>query len=487
MGDCGESELIVANRGIMRTYSRQGHRVACAVPAATTYFDDEEDLQPRKRVRMDVTGSIIEDEVFVSSKPAKVDNKKISSDEVLVSSKPTRDDNRKIPSDEVLVSSKSTKDDNRKIPSDEVQASSSTVPSSPPRSDRALFSDDTRYDDLGSMSPLSSPPESPPPPPELPSSALLVRKPAFAFVKRKRISGSDVPCGPLCEPLAEVAHNIIKARRGRKKVPLTQMQIDLGGEVRRKCKMCGMEFIPSNKEDAALHEEFCAIGRQGVDIGQALIKDKGITRLQTAEGSRRSKEFVAIVDRRSSGGARKQARRVLEIVNSELSASEIKDEELWGVIHSAPAEPQSRKSTKRGCKTGEPEAPGDRFKIFMYLADAKCAGFCLAEKISTAHRVESGDSREQNSVPLAKSSSISISAEADIALIGISRIWTSRMFRKKGIATMLLDCVRSNFFYGMEVPKDLVAFSQPTESGGRLAVRWFGATDGWHVYTGGEL
>lgn len=465
MGDCGESELIEAIRGIMRTYSRQGHRGAGATTAATTNFDDE-DLQPRKRVRMDVTGTIIEDEVYVSGQSA-------------------RDDNRKIPSDEVYVPGQSARDDNRKIPSDEIHASSSTVPSSPLRSDRALFSDDTRYDDVGSISPLSSPPDSPSPPPELPSSALAKRKPAFAFVKRKRISGSDAPCGPLCEPLAEVAHNIIKARRGRKKAPLKQMQIDLGGEVRRSCKICGMEFIPSNKEDAALHEEFCAIGRQGVDMGQALLKDKGITRLQTAEGSRRSKEFVVIVDRRSSGGARKQARRVLEIVNSELSASEIKDEELWGVIHSAPSEPQSRKSTKRGSRTEEPEAPGDRFKVFMYLADAKCAGFCLAEKINTAHRVESSERGEPNYVPLSKSSSISISAEADIALVGISRIWTSRMFRNKGIATMLLDCVRSNFFYGMEVPKDLVAFSQPTESGGRLAVRWFEAKDGWHVYSGG--
>ena len=453
MAGCGESELIQAIRGIMRTYSRQGHRGASATTAATTNFDDE-DLQPRKRVRMDVTGTIIEDEVYVSGQSAR--------------------------------------DDKRKISSDEVQAPSSTVPSSPLRSDRALFSDDTRYDDVGSISPLSSPPDSSQPPQqpaELPSSAPAIRKPAFAFVKRKRISDSDAPCGPLSEPLAEVAHNIIKARRGRKKAPLRQMQIDLGGEVRRSCKICGMEFIPSNKEDAALHEEFCAIGRQGVDIGQALLKDKGITRLQTAEGSRKSKEFVVIVDRRSSGGARKQARRVLEIVNGELSASEIKDEELWGVIHSAPAEPQSRRSTKRASKTEEPEVPGDRFKVFMYLVDAKCAGFCLAEKINTAHRVESsesGESREPNYVPLSKSSSISISAEADIALIGISRIWTSRMFRNKGIATMLLDCVRSNFFYGMEVPKDLVAFSQPTESGGRLAVRWFEAKDGWHVYKGGE-
>lgn len=435
----------------MRTYSRQGHRGAAAT-AATKNFADE-DLQPRKRVRMDVTGTIVEDEVFVPSKSTR----------------------------ESVV-----------VPSDEVQASSSTVPSSPPRSERALFSDDTPFD-ARSESPLSSLPESPPPPPppppELPSPPPAMRKPAFAFVKRKRVSGSDAPCGPQCEPLTEVAHNIIKTRRGRRKSKLTQMQIDLGGEIRRSCKVCGMEFIPSNKEDAALHEDFCAIGNQGVDIGQALLKDRGITRLQTTEGSRRSKEFVVIVDRRSSGGARKQVRRVLEIVNAELSASDIKDDELWGFVQSAPPESKCQGSMKGGSKAEEPEVSRDRFKVFMYLVDAKCAGFCLAEKISYAHPVaasETGESQEQKSSLLSKSSSISIAAETDIALIGISRIWTSRKFRSKGIATMLLDCVRGNFFYGMEVPKDLVAFSQPTESGGRLAMRWFEAKTGWHVYTGGQ-
>ena len=250
-----------------------------------------------------------------------------------------------------------------------------------------------------------------------------------------------------------------------------------------------MEFIPSNLEDNALHEEFCAIGRQGVDVGLALFKDKAVTRLQTTKGSRKWKEIVAIVDRRSSKGARKQARRVLEFVNTELSALEIPDEELWGPIRSASASSKGRKQKAREAELEEADAQGDRFKVFMYLVDAKCAGLCLAEKISSAYRtVASEPKQDQQSpvIPLSKGSSTSISAEADVALVGISRIWTSRMFRSKGIASMLLDCVRSNFFYGMEVPKDLVAFSQPTESGGRLAMHWFEATTGWHVYTNGQ-
>jgi hypothetical protein len=34
----------------------------------------------------------------------------------------------------------------------------------------------------------------------------------------------------------------------------------------------------------------------------------------------------------------------------------------------------------------------------------------------------------------------------------------------------------------MIVDKERVAFSQPTESGGNLARKWFGRQSGWHVY-----
>ncbi len=432
------------SRGTLRTYSRQTHRVvvAASTSASLADFGDDESLQRRKRVRMDERGQVVEEEVLVPGCASSGRGMGTSSGEMIL-------------------------------------PSSSTVPSSPLRSEHALFSDNTPYD-AGSMSPLSSPPPafSPSPPPP-------TRKPAFSFLKRKRLSYGN-PSGPPSEPLAEVAHNVVKTRRQGAKRSLTQMQIDLGGELRRSCKTCGMEFIPSNKEDTALHDEFCAIGLQGVDVGHALFKDKTIRRLRTTQESRSMKEFVVIVDHRSSAGARKQARKVLEIVNIELSASEIRDEELWGVPRSAPAHSKRHKMQKRKANVEEPEMHEERFKIFMYLIDAKCAGFCLAEKISAAHRVvasEGQEGQQQHLTLPSKSSSISISAEADVALVGISRIWTSRTYRNQGIASMLLDCVRGNFFYGMEVPKDLVAFSQPTESGGQLAEHWFEAKTGWHVYT----
>lgn len=361
-------------------------------------------------------------------------------------------------------------------------ASSSTVPSTPPRSDPALFSDDATHEpDV--ESPLSSPPplwSSPPPP---------VRKPAFSFLKRKRSARDDAHLDSSSEPLSHTTPNVVRLPRPAKKLRLTQMQIDLGGEVRRTCQTCGMEYIPSNKEDATLHKEFHDMNVRGVDLGKGFLKDACLSRLPLSRASLREGEKIVAVDRRSSGSAKNKARKVLEVVNTELSAAAVDDEQLWGGIQSSAPAPKPRISKKRKASNGGPDKRGDRFKVFLYLDGDHCVGFCLAEKISAACRVvdsEAGQKSSERVISNPKSSSISCSSTADVALLGISRIWTSKSYRGRGIAFDLLDCARGNFFYGMEVPKDLVAFSQPTESGGRLAKRWYQAETGWLVYTEGQ-
>ena len=265
---------------------------------------------------------------------------------------------------------------------------------------------------------------------------------------------------------------------------MTQMRIDLGGETRKACRVCGMEYIPSNAEDAGLHKEFHAMSVGGVSLGRAFLKEEGLRKeavVHDVEGGRRlgDGEAVVIVDRKSSVGARNKARKVLEVVNAELSAADIEDEWLWGVRGPSSLKSDGRSKKRRKAGDTAPEQNVDRFKAFLYVDGEKCVGMCLAESISSARCVVvSGNSNTS----VARSSCISTSTTLDAASLGISRIWTSKSRRRQGVATALLDCVRRYFFFGMEVPKLLVAFSQPTESGGQLAERWFDAQIGWHVY-----
>ena len=370
--------------------------------------------------------------------------------------------------------------DEKASPGGEQQASSSvTAPSSPVREERMLFSSDVLDDE---ESELSSPPSSVPS--RMPSPIAPARKTTFSFLKRKRSTFDD---GSEPTPLTDIEPNARRGPRPRAiKKPMTQMQIDLGGDVRKTCRTCGMEYIPSVREDATLHKEFCGINIGGIEMSKAFLQDESLRRVNSERANRREKEEVVMVDRRSSQAVRNKVQRVLEAVNIELSAAEIGDDALWQPLK---AETTEKQPTSKRKGAHQDPGTGDRFKAFLYMVGDRCIGFCLVEKIGIAFPVVNPkpELRDDGEVMAAsKSSSISVSTAAHVALLGISRIWTSKSFRNRGLAIDLLECARRNFFYGVEIPKNLAAFSQPSESGGRLAERWFGAQTGWHVYRGDQ-
>lgn len=241
--------------------------------------------------------------------------------------------------------------------------------------------------------------------------------------------------------------------------------------------MCRMEYVPSNVEDAALHKKFHAKSVGGIDITKTLIAKMKENQIWTgADGS-----FITVIGRKDSPAFRNKAVEVLNVVKTELAAVSIPEETLWSQI-SVPDKPGPRPLEKSG-KRSSPTS--DRFKIYLYIRGTKCIGACLAERITEAFIVLGGDdASDQTDGPRTdlQGSSISVSNAPEAAVLGISRIWTSNLHRKSGVATTLLESARSDFLYGITVPKEQVAFSQPTESGGRLARKWFGRRSGWHVY-----
>lgn len=242
-----------------------------------------------------------------------------------------------------------------------------------------------------------------------------------------------------------------------------------------------MDYIPSNTEDAALHKEFHSMNIGGVDMGRGFSKDPAATAVSRfGEG-----EQVVVVEAKSALGIRNKVKKALEVVNRELGAVDIADADLWGKMPPIESDDKKKGERKRALRMGQPEEQEGRFKVFLYLSGDKCIGLCLAERIRSASKVldSAGGTRPvPGNVAVARSSSILMETSQNLALLGISRIWTSKSHRRKGIASALLECASNHFFYGIEVPKELVAFSQPTESGGQLAEGWFGERTGWHVY-----
>ncbi|KAF9731233.1 hypothetical protein PMIN06_012085 [Paraphaeosphaeria minitans] len=346
------------------------------------------------------------------------------------------------------------------IPRDSSSARDSSALPSSPKEAAAVFSDDA---------PRSSPPSSPTRPSSTPP--MRKRRPMFSFVKRQ-----TKPPALGEEPLSEKSHNVANPPRpaAKKQKKLVQMQLDLVAEPNKTCKLCGMEYVPSLAEDAALHRKFHAMNIGGVDISKAM--SERLRQNQVWSGEERS--FVAVVSRRDALALRNKAREVLKIVNTELGAVPIPDEALWSQTRKSIL---STKLAAQGAQQAKQEhsdhSTSDRYKVYLYVQGSKCVGACLAERIQEAFPVE-GDQLPAD----INSSSICVSEARKPAILGISRIWTSTSHRKHGVATTLLDSARSTLLYGMTIGKELVAFSQPTESGGKLARKWHGREAGWLVY-----
>ncbi|KAH1464322.1 hypothetical protein LV164_002531 [Aspergillus fumigatus] len=349
-----------------------------------------------------------------------------------------------------------------------IRESSAAILSSPSRRNSVVLSEGTHDDDL------STPPSSPPP--RLTPPPANTRKPTFSFLKRKQSSTKDASNGT---PLTEVNSNSVrssvdppkkKAAAAAQSQPpvLKQMQIDLGHGVRKTCATCGMEYVPSNAEDAALHKKFHDMNSTGVDLGKAFMRANACRWVY--EATRFDEGYVVIVDRKASPTVKNQAKKVLEVISKELSAPEISDDVLW-----SQTEPPER-LRKNGA-----EEKVDRYKVFLHMKDSRCVGACLTERIWESRPVECS-TPTQNGADQPTDSAITVRDEVHPAIVGISRIWTSGSSRRRGIAMDLLDCVVTNFIYGMEIPKEQVAFSQPTESGKRLAQAFFGPGVQWHVY-----
>ncbi|KAF2870944.1 ESCO1/2 acetyl-transferase-domain-containing protein [Massariosphaeria phaeospora] len=335
---------------------------------------------------------------------------------------------------------------------------------SSPKEEPAVFSDEP---------PRSTPPSSPPR--RQPSPLPQTRRPVFSLFKRI----------PKPEPLptnalSERSHNVQSPPKPPpKRKRLVQMQLDLVGELRKACKVCGMEYIPSNAEDAALHRKFHAMNVGGVDLTKAFVERLRRNQVWAGGGG----TFIAAIGKRDTLALRNKASEVLKVVNTELGAVTIPDGELWSQTRGPTPEAQGDKA-QAGKHTG---STSDRFKAYLYVQGQKCVGACLAERIRVACPVLDQDDASDGVARVppaddAQSSSISIGTVPEPAMLGISRIWTSNLHRKQGIASRLLETARSDFLYGMTIDKSMVAFSQPTDSGGRLARKWFGRRAGWHVY-----
>jgi N-acetyltransferase len=118
----------------------------------------------------------------------------------------------------------------------------------------------------------------------------------------------------------------------------------------------------------------------------------------------------------------------------------------------------------------------DECHAFLHISpkSRKVDGCLIAAPIEYGYRVvpEAGDTFDP------QDSNVAFDETNQISVVGgISRIWVSLKSRKQGIAKKLLDLLRLEMLFGVELSKNQIAFSQPTNMGQRLARSYFSRPD----------
>lgn len=104
--------------------------------------------------------------------------------------------------------------------------------------------------------------------------------------------------------------------------------------------------------------------------------------------------------------------------------------------------------------------------VYLLFAneDKRIAGFVAAEKIQFANKLLSEDP-------------FIASTEQEEAECGVTRLWTHPQYRRKRVASRLLDALRTHFIVGRIIHRTKVAFTDPTNNGAEFAKFYTGRND----------
>ena len=189
------------------------------------------------------------------------------------------------------------------------------------------------------------------------------------------------------------------------------------------CKLCGMSYNRTSADDQNLHRKYHKQVTQGI-IWKSQPLDQIIA------------EFEGGCVLRCADPRSHRIARIFEVVNRDLGAVE-----------------------ETGLKLAQ---------VFAYIKDNKCLALVVCRPVSDVYRVNPSES---------ESSSLSHSAQTTTASFGVSRVWTSRNYRRQHFATRLLDIAAKNWLFGVVIDKDDVCFSPVSHLGKYLAQNWTGRLD----------
>jgi len=192
------------------------------------------------------------------------------------------------------------------------------------------------------------------------------------------------------------------------------------------CENCGMTYFKHVDADKKLHSQFHKKVLNGRDWSV-----KWGTKIQDINSSQ--DEYICCVNPKNSTEM-KATIDLLDLVNHDLNAPE--DNEFW----------------LKGDDSG---------KVFVYVKNGRAIGVVSVERITQGTFLSIEDGQIARNIKLE-------------LLAGVSRIYVCKKYRRMGIGLRLLGTLQTHFIYGMIIPKNKIAWSQPSFAGGKLATSFNG-------------
>ncbi|CAI5741000.1 unnamed protein product [Hyaloperonospora brassicae] len=227
---------------------------------------------------------------------------------------------------------------------------------------------------------------------------------------------------------------------GKVQPVVTQSYIDVGQRSFGNhvvCPTCKLLYTVGEEEDEKEHEKFCRRSQHGVAFSK--WKTERVLKSFPETGA-----------------------RIVEIRRDDASAHVKKLLEIKAVLDDA-----------LGCCDKETFLQRSHF---IYIQDHRVVGCVNTESITEAFRLDTSTSsvvaNSDGESCIAGRGALTASIMSQKALVGICQIWVHPQFRRKCIATRMVDVVREKSIYGMHVAKQLIAFAQPTENGLQFAKKY---------------
>ncbi|XP_068564579.1 N-acetyltransferase ESCO2 [Cebidichthys violaceus] len=259
----------------------------------------------------------------------------------------------------------------------------------------------------------------------------------------KRLKNAAVPCSApsgLITPLQTTSSLKERpVRRRKEKQDEDQLIIDAGQKQfgATTCSSCGMVYSADNPEDHFQHTQF---HQRFLDS----IKFVGWKKERVVAEFWDGKILLVMPD--DPKYAIKKAEEVRCVADSELGFQQV--------------------TLSRPTKA----------KTYLFINTERMVVGCLvAEFIRQAYRVLEQPDQQKDMTRddfMERHRAWCCSTVPEQALCGISRIWVFSLARRQGIATRMLDTVRSTFMYGSHLTREEIAFSDPTPDGKLFATKY---------------